>query len=104
MDNFDCKKKKGHLFQVFIWFKLSMETKPLLLNFVYGSLKGFHMLKGIGNRELRIRISTYQKSCIVEYTISDRLKFSLFILSVPYSFYCVESLILYFLFPVPSIV
>jgi len=109
MDNFDCKKKKGQhdLFQVFIWFKLSMETKPLLLNFVYGSLKGFHMLKGIGNRELRIRISTYQKSCIVEYTVSDRLKFSLFVLcslflllcGVPYSlfsvscsFYCVKPL------------
>ena len=40
------------------------------------------------NREQKIRISTYQKSCIVEYTVSDRLKsYSLF--SVPY---CAELL------------
>ena len=32
-------------------------------------------IKGTGNREQRIRISTYQKSCIAEYTVSDRLKF-----------------------------
>jgi len=32
-------------------------------------------IKGIGNREKRIRISIHQKSCIVEYTVSDKLKF-----------------------------
>ena len=52
-------------------------------------------IKGTENREQKIRISTYQKLCIVEYTVSDRLKlieqaYSLF--SVPYSFYCAESL------------
>ena len=36
---------------------------------------GFRIIKGIENREQRIRISTYQKSCVVEYTVSDRLKF-----------------------------
>ena len=41
------------------------------------------------NREQRIRISIYQKSCIVEYTVSNRLKF---LFSVPYSFYCAEPL------------
>jgi len=33
------------------------------------------------NREQRIRISIYQTLCIVEYTISDRLKF---LFSVPF--------------------
>ena len=35
-------------------------------------------IKGTGNREQRIRISTYQKLCIpcvLQYIISDRLKF-----------------------------
>ena len=41
------------------------------------------------NREQRIRISTYQKLCIVEYIISDKLKF---LFSVLCSFYCAESL------------
>ena len=35
----------------------------------------FRTIKETGNREQRIRISTYQKSCIVEYTVSGRLKF-----------------------------
>jgi len=46
--------------------------------------KGLRTIKGIGNREQRIRISIYQKSCIVEYTISDRLKF---LFSVLYSLF-----------------
>ena len=37
--------------------------------------KGLRTIKGTRNREQRIRISTYQKSCIIEYTVSDRLKF-----------------------------
>ena len=37
------------------------------------------------NREQRIRISTYQKLCIPQYMISDRLKF---LFSVLCSFYC----------------
>jgi len=41
-------------------------------------------MKGIGNREQRIRIPIYQKSCIVEYTVSDKLKF---LFSVSYSLY-----------------
>ena len=49
----------------------------------------------------RIRISIYQKSCIVEYIVSDRLKF---LFSVPCFFYCAESFILCFLFPIPFIV
>jgi len=36
---------------------------------------GFRTIKGTGSREQRIRISPYQKSCIEEYTVSDRLKF-----------------------------
>jgi len=41
-------------------------------------------MKGIGNRKQRIRISTYLKSCIMEYTVSDKLKFLFF--PVLYSF------------------
>ena len=40
-----------------------------------------------GNREQRIRISTYQKLCILQYMISDRLKF---LFSVLCSFYCAK--------------
>jgi len=43
------------------------------------------------NREQRIRISTYQKLCISQYMISDRLKF-LFLFSVLCFFYCAEPL------------
>jgi len=32
-------------------------------------------IKGQGNREQRIRISIYQKLCIPQYMILDRLKF-----------------------------
>ena len=42
-----------------------------------------------GNREQRIRISTYQKLCILQYMISDRLKF---LFSVLCSFYCAKPL------------
>jgi len=42
---------------------------------VYRSSKRFRTLKGIRNRELRIRISIYQKSYIEKCTVSDRLKF-----------------------------
>jgi len=37
-------------------------------------------MKGTGNREQKIRISIYQKLCIPQYMISDRLKF---LFSVP---------------------
>ena len=37
--------------------------------------KGLRTIKGIGNREQRIRISIYQKLCIVKYTVFDRFKF-----------------------------
>jgi len=38
--------------------------------------KELSAIKGTENKEQRIKISTYQKSCIMEYTVSDRLKFS----------------------------
>jgi len=41
---------------------------------------GLRTIKETGNREQRIRISTYQKSCIEEYIVSDRLKFLFFVL------------------------
>ena len=48
--------------------------------------KRLHTIKGTGNRG---RISTYQKPCIPQCMISDRL---IFLFSVPYSFYCAELL------------
>jgi len=48
-----------HCFSTFC-FSVKMWTHP----------KEFRTIKGTENK-----ISTYQKSCIVEYTISDRLKF-----------------------------
>ena len=65
------------------------KTNDLFSLFVYD--QGLRIIKGTENREQRIRISTYQKSCIVEYTVSDRLKFFFF---VPCSFYCAELLIM----------
>jgi len=73
----------------FVGFQLTIrlhEAQYAIRNTVRGSA-----LKGIENREQRIRISTYQKSCIVEYTVSDRLKF---LFSIPCSFYCAENLII----------
>jgi len=43
-----------------------------------------YKIKGKENRKQRIRISTYQKSCIVEYTVSDRLKFLFSLFSVSF--------------------
>ena len=40
------------------------------------------------NREQRIRISTYQKSCIMEYTVSDRLKFLFSVLCSSFLLLC----------------
>ena len=60
-------------------------------NFLLKYLKGLRTIKGTGNREQGIRISTYQKLCIPQYMISDKLKFLFFI---PSSFDCAQSLIL----------
>jgi len=57
-----------------------------------GAIKGLHTLKGIGNRKQRIRILIYQKLCIVEYTISDRLKF---LFSVPFALCTVPKILEY---------